>query len=267
MNAVGVKETRYTFGDTITAAERLQRIADFFNPLSAEFIRSNSPRKITRAADLGCGPGFSTDMLAKATGAQEITGIDSSEYFLNICRQHYPEYKFIHDDVTQLQLDKKHDLLYCRFLLSHLQNIPEVLCNWMHSLKPGGIICIDELEDILTDVSVFKRYLQINHALIQSQGAKLYIGKYLHEHISGFHIQLNRTDILPVEDSMAAGWFYPNTISIWESEEFIKKTVNRSERKALSDSLLQIHNTQSRSSNITWKMKRFVLTKQKGPLS
>ena len=37
---------RYTFGDTITANDRLKRIADFFNPLAAEFILKNLNTRI-----------------------------------------------------------------------------------------------------------------------------------------------------------------------------------------------------------------------------
>jgi hypothetical protein len=60
---------------------------------------------------------------------------------------------------------------------------------------------------------------------------------------------------------MAAGWFYPNTISIWDSEEFISNSISEFERKTISDDLLELHNNQEEASNITWRMRQIVLTK------
>lgn len=252
---------RYTFGHTNTAAERLHRIAEFFNPMAFDFICDNLVSDVHRVADLGCGPGFTTDMLAKASHAAEVFGIDISEYFIDICRNQFPEYTFIQGDVTNLESEQKYDLLYCRFLLSHLKDIPKLFKSWMEALKPGGMIFIDELEDIITDLPVFKKYLEISTALVQSQGAELYIGKHLDDHIKGFQTKTNQSDILPVQDSLAAGWFYPNTISIWDSEGFISTLINEIERKAISAKLLELHTNNEKASNITWKMKRIVLTK------
>ena len=70
---------RYTFGDSLSAAERLRRIAAFFDPLAADFIRKHHDAAVFRAADLGCGPGYSTAMLAEATGAPEVVGFDQSK--------------------------------------------------------------------------------------------------------------------------------------------------------------------------------------------
>jgi trans-aconitate 2-methyltransferase len=252
---------RYTFGHTNTAAERLRRIAEFFNPLAYDFIRDNLVQDAFRAADLGCGPGYTTDMLAKATHALEVFGIDISEYFINLCRKQYPKYSFIQGDVTNLESEQKYDLIYCRFLLSHLKDVPNLFKSWIALLNQGGMIFIDELEDIFTEIPVFKKYLEISNSLVRSQGGELYIGKNLEDYVNGFHIKSNNSDIIPVKNSMAAEWFYPNTVSIWETEDFIVKSVDKLERLAISKELQKMNAKNGKSSNITWKMKRIVLTK------
>lgn len=251
---------RYTFGHTFTAAQRLQQIAEFFNPLAYNFICDNRDKNYNRVVDLGCGPGYTTDMLAKATEAKEVVGIDISDYFIELARKAYPDYKFIKGDVANLNLNEKYDLLYCRFLLSHLRGIHNLFNNWISLLNPGGIICIDELEDIFTDIPVFKRYLEVNSALVQSQGAELYIGKKLNDQLNGFQVKYNQSNVIAVPDSLAAGWFFPNTISIWETEEFVRNNISPGERKAIAMELLQIQNNRSKASNVTWKMKRIILT-------
>jgi SAM-dependent methyltransferase len=253
---------RYTFGHTDTAAERLRRIANFFNPLAFNFIRENLGDRLYRVADLGCGPGYTTNMLATATASREVFGIDISGYFISLCKKIYPKYNFLQADLTRWKTDLSFDLLHCRFLLSHLSNIPALLQNWMSYLCSGGVLVIDELEDILTEVPVFKRYLEISDALIHSQGADLYIGKRLNHYLKDFKILTNYTETIAVEDSMAAGWFYPNTISIWMKEKYILNTVTETERSALSEDLMILKNQEGKNSRITWKMKKIILTRK-----
>ena len=251
---------RYTFGHTITAAERLKNIADFFNPLAKDFIQANVSEKITSAVDLGCGPGYTTSMLAEATEANEITGIDISEYFVELAMNQYPQYNFQIGDVTNLSLSLQYDLVYCRFLLSHLTNLSDLLQKWLKILNPGGCIIIDELEDIKTTAPVFKKYLQINEGLINSQGAELYVGRNLDKYLSKCMVLNSESNFIHVDDSVAAGWFYPNTVSIWKSEQFVRDAIQESERMEIAKELFKIHNQSNGISNITWKMKRIVIT-------
>ncbi|MBN2610281.1 MAG: class I SAM-dependent methyltransferase [Bacteroidales bacterium] len=254
-----MKETRYTFGDTITANERLKRIAAFFNPLAASFIREHVHTTITSVADLGCGPGYTTDMLAHATNARYVTGLDISENFLDAARQNFTAYTFIYHDVRDTNLPVKTDLVYFRFLLSHLKNIRQLVEDWTASLNPSGYIVIDELEDIYTDNKFFKDYLSVSDGLIKSQGADLYIGKKLNEELDGLNIFKNVSSLLPVKDSQAAEWFYPNTISVWKDEPWVKDRLCPSEINCISQYLLKTSINKTEKSSITWRMKKMII--------
>lgn len=251
---------RYTFGHTNTAAERLKAISDFFNPLAEVIIHSSLKNHTTTAADMGCGPGYTTDMLARATRANEVTGIDISSYFLELAKQAYPDYQFVQDDVTRLKPTRRYDFIYCRFLLSHLQHIDQVLTGWLTLLNNRGILFIDELEGIETDVPVFLKYLETNNKLIRSQGADLYIGSKLDTLINGYSCIRNSCDHIPVADSVAAGWFFPNSVSIWKDDPVAKSLVSEKERKQISEELYQISQREDNISHITWRMKRILLT-------
>jgi 2-polyprenyl-3-methyl-5-hydroxy-6-metoxy-1,4-benzoquinol methylase len=251
---------RYTFGHTDIAVERLRSIAEFFNPLADDFIRKNLNKSVVKAADLGCGPGYTTHMLANVTKASNITGFDISGYFIEKARLQYPELNFVKQDITQWNTNEKFDVLYCRFLLSHLNNIRQILRNWEEHLNPGGLIFIDELEDIYTQVQVFQKYLSMNLSLVRSQGAELYVGKILDEYIAGFRSILNQSSIIPVYNWQAAGWFYPNTTSIWNDEDIVRNTLSRQQRIKIAKDLLAIWYNKNTQSNITWKMKRIILT-------
>ncbi|MFO7658640.1 MAG: class I SAM-dependent methyltransferase [Bacteroidales bacterium] len=250
---------RYTFGDTITANDRLKKIAAFFNPLAIEFIRSNIHGHICSALDLGCGPGYTTNMLASATNAIQVTGIDISENFLESARYSFNKYQFIKHDVTSLPLPVKADLIYFRFLLSHLKNIRQLVKGWITSLTPGGYLVIDELEVIYTDNRLFKDYLAISDGLVKSQGAKLYIGKELEEEFNGLNICKNVSSLLPVKDCQAAEWFYPNTVSVWKNEEWVKNRLSQVEVREISEQLFRLSLDKTDKSSITWRMRKMII--------
>ncbi len=253
---------RYTFGDTMTAIERLKRIADFFNPLAAEFIAENLTGKTGSVIDLGCGPGYSTEMLANATGADPVYGIDISDNFLAFAKEQYPNFTFLKHDVRETPFPVKADAIYVRFLMSHLNHIRLLVENWLQALYPSGYLIIDELEDIYTERKVFRDYLDISNGLVQSQGADLFIGKVLSEELKGLHIVVNVSSLIPVNDHMAASWFYPNTISIWNTEEWIRNRISENDRMKISDELLRISGQISSGSSITWRMRRIILTRK-----
>ena len=254
------KTMRYTFGHTINAAERLRNIAEFFNPLAAEFIGNHLKSPVRSATDLGCGPGYTAQMLATVTMAENVTGLDISDHFISLAKKQYPEIHFVKQDLTQWDSAEKYNVLYGRFLLSHLVNREQLLSNWIKHLEPGGLLFIDELEDIYTDIPVFQKYLKMNELLIKSQGAELFVGKLLTHEIRKFRVVLNQSDIIPVLDFQASGWSYPNTVGIWNEEEIVLNTLTANERKAISEVLLEIYKRGKNQSNITWKMKRIILT-------
>ncbi len=251
---------RYTFGYNHIAAERLRTIAGFFNSLAEKFIQANLDKAVKTSVDLGCGPGYTTQMLAKASQADDVIGMDISDYYLELAQQQFPQLNFVKQDLTQWNSNAKYDMLYCRFLLSHMSNLNQLLTSWIDHLSPGGKLIIDELEDIYTDIPVFQQYLEMNRSLINSQGAELYIGKILNDLVKGLNILVNQSDLIHVSDSLAAQWFYPNTVGIWNEEDHVLNTLNFQQRKWVSEELLKISDKESSKSNITWKMKRIILT-------
>jgi hypothetical protein len=144
--------------------------------------------------------------------------------------------------------------------LSHLPDVKTILQHWLTRLNKGGILFIDELEGIKTEIPVFRKYLDTNRDLIASQHSDLYIGNRLDAITRDFNRIENRSDIIPVPDFLAARWFYPNTITIWKEDDFIKNRIPDRERISISDQLLQMSDEKVNSSSITWKMKRILIT-------
>jgi trans-aconitate 2-methyltransferase len=252
---------RYTFGTTKKAADRLGNIASFFNPLAGEFITNHINREIETALDLGCGPGFTTDMIYRALKCKKVYGFDNSKEMLEYAKKHFKHCCFILHDIKNFPFPIKPNFMYVRFLLSHMKNVTELVNKWLNELKKNGCLFIEEVEDIDTDVDVFKKYLSINRGLVASEGAVLYVGKILFTGDYDAEVLYNEKISLPVRNSTAASWFYPNTVTIWEKEKYVLKNLSEEKRKRISNELLRILKEDDASSNITWYMRRVLLRK------
>jgi trans-aconitate 2-methyltransferase len=257
----GRNEMRYTYGTDETALQRLRSVAEVFNPHSTNFILGLAIDSAQCAVDLGCGPGFSTRMLARAGRAKRTCGIDNAGEFLRAAKDSCISCDFIDHDVTELPFPVKADLMYSRFLLSHFAS-PAALANrWLGELASGGLLLMEELEGIETDVEVFQRYLEINRGLVASQRARLYVGGELAGARYDYPVTVNETVSLPVDNARAAAMFYPNTINIWEEEDYVRRSLAAAERREISDVLRKLAGSNSDQSEIVWKMRRIAILK------
>jgi ubiquinone/menaquinone biosynthesis C-methylase UbiE len=252
---------KYTFGTSKTAAQRLEEIAKFFNPLAADLIKHHIQSRPAVAMDLGCGPGFTTDMLAEATRANEIIGLDSSKEMLSYAIARYRNYKFIEHDIANTPFPFRSNIMYCRFLLSHLLDPVSVINKWITQLNDNGMIIIEELERIKTESDLFNTYISTSDRIVKSQGASLHVGELIATGKYDAKMLLNDCSTLAVKDSQAASWFYPNTITIWRNNPVISSIHRLDKIEDISNSLKEIMNSKSNQSTITWYMRRMILYK------
>ena len=253
---------KYTFGTTESAASRLKEIAQFFNPLARKFIRQYIKVPISSVIDLGCGPGFTTDMLYHVSHCPNVYGFDTSANFLKRASARFKQYTFIEHNVTQVPFPVQAELMYVRFLLSHLKDVVELVNLWITQLLENGKLIIEELEGVDTKVNVFKKYLRINSDLIASQGASLYVGNVLVNGTYNATVLYNECVTIPVANYQAATWFYPNTITIWEKEQFVLDKLTKKQRKDISSEILRIKESNDTRKDSTWKIRRLVLKRK-----
>ena len=250
---------KYTYGTSIAAARRLEDISAFFNPAATTFIRRHLNGPVDCVLDIGCGPGFSTDMLLRAISCSRAFGLDNSDFFIQLAKNRFPYCWFIEHNILYTPFPVSADVMYTRFVLSHLAEPVDRVNRWVEQLPPNGLFFIDELEAIDTDIAVFKRYLEINTGLVRSQGAELFVGQILADGRYGAEVLCNESARLPVENARAAGWFLPNTLTIWEDGPYVKDNVSEAERKEIADELARIKSSGDTRRQIIWTMRRMVL--------
>jgi SAM-dependent methyltransferase len=104
-----------------------------------------------RVADLGCGPGKTSFYLNKLVGPDGVTvGIDNSKQRMAYANKHYQDknLQFVLRDIRQ-DLDDlgKFDFVWVRFVLEYYRSTGfELVKKIMDILKPGGIVCLIDLD-------------------------------------------------------------------------------------------------------------------------
>ena len=176
-----MSEARYAYGDSDSAGDRLDLIARVFEPTTRRFLERAAPRSPRLALDLGCGPGNTTRLIADALRPERTVGLDRSGPFLERARRGAPPgVGFIEHDVfvTPFPLGPA-DLIFARLLLAHLPDRPGVVARWAAQLAPGGVVLLDEIEELRTDEPAFAEYLPIAIGVVERSGGRLLAGPEL----------------------------------------------------------------------------------------
>jgi len=242
--------TGYAFRDTLEAAARLGVLAEVFEPASRPFLRELGPRQAALAYDLGCGPGFTTRLVADQLQPRLTVGLDESENFVALARQNFPDLRFEVHDATRPRLPAgEGDVIYCRMLLTHLPDYAAALETWARALLPGGRLLVDEVERIETDEPVFTEYLAQVTDLLASRGGRLYIGEELDRaRPRGLRRLESRATVHGPDPRAAAGLFRMN-LAVWGPE-----------RLELDRDLYRI--VRSGGGAITWTMRQIAYERE-----
>ena len=178
----GRVSARYTFGDTELAARRLATVAEVFEATSRELIASSLPGGIRIALDLGCGPGYTTRLIAQVSRPQRVLGLDSSTRFVDLARELTDELgvTFGVHDVTAMPLPEAPvDAVYARLLLAHLHDPLARVESWVAQLRPGGVLVLEEVEAIEAPDGVLRDYETLVASLVAAEGGSMYAGPLL----------------------------------------------------------------------------------------
>ena len=105
-----------------------------------------------RCLDVGCGIGAVTRLLATrfAGDLGSALGVDVDRHYLEIARtdagSFRPAIEFAHVAVHDLDAVAVYDLVYARFLLSHLREPRAALANMIRAAKPGAVVAVEDVD-------------------------------------------------------------------------------------------------------------------------
>ncbi|OAI53207.1 hypothetical protein AYO44_16180 [Planctomycetaceae bacterium SCGC AG-212-F19] len=144
------KKCVYVLATGAGAANRLRLLHEVYGPGTRRVLYEAGIHSGMRVADLGCGVGMVTALLADCVGSRgQIVGIDvSADQLAEARRRLLPRYKnisFAEASAMDTRLPSaSFDLVYSRFLLIHLPDPDRALHEMRALLKPGGILVCED---------------------------------------------------------------------------------------------------------------------------
>jgi len=179
MSTQPISPAPYVLATGAAAVRRLHVLHDVYAPAGRRVLLQAGLKEGMRVADFGCGVGAVTRMLAEMVGpAGHVTGVDINRAQLaeasTFCEQNgLKNTTFVEASAYNTRLPKNSfDLVYCRFLLLHLQNPAECLREMRDVLKraagrPGHIFSLGHRLHTSTDADLLRRLVDAVHEATQ----------------------------------------------------------------------------------------------------
>jgi SAM-dependent methyltransferase len=196
----------YTFGDGEAALRRLELLAHVYEQPTRALIARWAPPVVGLAVDLGCGPGHTTRLLSRVTGARRTVGVERSPAYVAAARQELADLvaggvvEILQHDVTDLPLPvDRADLVVTRFLVTHLRDPGRALQGWVRALAPRGRLLVQETARLVSRDPALGRYYELVAELQARHGQALDVGSRLGELAAAQGLLVEHAGIRQVE--------------------------------------------------------------------
>ncbi|MBN8226532.1 trans-aconitate 2-methyltransferase [Corallococcus macrosporus] len=134
------------------SAAQYTRFEDERNrPIRDLLARVPTP-EVKRAADIGCGPGNSTELLRARFPQAAITGMDSSPDMLTAARKRLPDVRFDLGDIATWSDPGPYDVILANAVLQWVPDHSTLLPSLLSKLARGGSLAV-QMPDNLDEPS------------------------------------------------------------------------------------------------------------------
>ena len=237
-----MEKSHYSFGDNPLATQRLEYLAAAFAPSSRRFLEEAKLERVGLAIDLGSGTGASTALVREVTNARRAIGYERSANYLAIARGRHPDVTFREVDILSSEYpDRDADLIFSRFLLTHIHRPADVLNTCVQHLRPGGRLLLEETAALLSPVPALTRYYGLVEQMQAHHAQDLLLGKRLGslaESVAGARATSVLQEI-PIAAAVMARLHAMN-IATWKADPFMLETHGRAALDDLESELQAI---------------------------
>src|SRR5262245_24388489 len=143
---------RYIIRGGVEGRERLRLLSEVMGPSTRALLAEVGIPAGSACLDGGCGGGYVAFDLARAAGPSgRAVGIDFDEIKLDIARREahrlgLTNVVFEVQDVTEWEPDALFDVVYARFLLTHLSDPKALVSTLRRHIRLGGVAIIEDID-------------------------------------------------------------------------------------------------------------------------
>jgi trans-aconitate 2-methyltransferase len=192
----------YTFGDDPVAAGRLDLLAHVYEQPTRSLLARWAPARVRLAVDLGCGRGHTTRLLHAVLEPDATVGVERSPAYVASARAYLadqPGVRVVEHDVTLPLPVEGAELVFARFLLTHLAGPVAALRVWAAALAPGGRLLVQETARLVSRDPALGRYYELVAELQQRHGQALDVGARLAELAAEAGLTVERAAVRQLE--------------------------------------------------------------------
>ena len=148
--SLGIRQ--YAIRGGVEGRERLRLVSEVMGIATRALLAEVQIPVGAACLDIGCGGGDVTFDLARAVGPQgRVVGVDLDEIELDLARRDAQAHglanvAFEKQDVTAWEPEEMFDVVYCRFLLTHLADPAALISTVRRHLRPGGVFIVEDID-------------------------------------------------------------------------------------------------------------------------
>lgn len=181
--------TRYVIRGGKEGKERLKLLAQVMLPTTSWLLNTVGLKHAMHCLDVGCGGGDVTLLMARRVGhLGKVAGIDFDRDILRLAQQeadaaqlHNVEFRLA--DATEFEEEAIYDLVYARFLLTHLGEPQKCLNRMISATKAGGLIVVEDIDFSASfcypSCAAYERYTELYQRVVKRTGGDPNIGPKL----------------------------------------------------------------------------------------
>ncbi len=147
-----MNHSRYLIHGGIQGSERLELLNEVMGPTTLKLLSRINIKPGSACLDVGCGTGETSITLAKIIGPNGyVKGIDFDDVKLEMAitkarQSGLNNITFDSHNILTWDSPATFDVIYLRFILTHLENPDAILQSLKNKLRPKGTIIIEDID-------------------------------------------------------------------------------------------------------------------------
>jgi 2-polyprenyl-3-methyl-5-hydroxy-6-metoxy-1,4-benzoquinol methylase len=179
----------YIIRGGLAGRERLRVLARIMRPTTLNLFARTGVKPGMTCLDVGCGGGDVTFELADLVGPEgKVVGWDIDETKIELARREAEERRQDNVEFRLLDIGESEgapafNVVYARFLLTHLPDPVGALARMLRLLQPGGIVMLEDIDFTgcfcHPESAAFRRYMELYTQTVRRRGGDPDIGPRL----------------------------------------------------------------------------------------